>query len=138
MAKEGFLKRFWLSIAVGVGIGSQTGGAGGEKEEKNGHYGWNFLGLEWFFLFGPLLGFDILYKKFGLTFTPLGIVGANFLGFGLGGGFHIGRKINIGIFVPIEALAVIIPTWSAGILSGIIGILFIVGIIALIYRFIKK
>jgi hypothetical protein len=131
------VSRFWISPVVGIAVGGQNLGGHGDKNTAGGNYGWNFAGLAWFFLAGVLFGFDIIKKKFGLFFSPVLMIGGSVVLPGLGFGVSIGRRLNLGLIIPIEVLTVVIGTTLAAIGSIIIGALLVIGVIALIWKHVK-
>jgi hypothetical protein len=94
--------------------------------------GWNFAGLDWYFVLGLILGLDLIVDKFGLYVAPLIMVGSNSLVPGVGFGISLFRRIGLGVIIPFWMLGVIIPTIVAIIGSAAIGVLLLIGIVAAI------
>ena len=128
-----FGDRGWASITVGVAADGVAGqGSPGRDNEHKGLAGWNFAGLDWYFVLGLILGFDLVVDTFGLYVAPLLMVGSNSIVPGVGLGISLFRRIGLGVIIPFWRLGVIVPTIIAVIGSAAIGVLLLVGIVVAI------
>ena len=63
-----FGDRGWASITVGLAADGVTGqGSPGKDNEHKGLAGWNFAGLDWYFVIGLIVGFDFVVDRFGVV-----------------------------------------------------------------------
>lgn len=126
-------ERGWVSFTVGVAAGGVAGqGAPGRDNEHKGLAGWNFAGLDWYFVLGLILGLDLIVDRFGLYVAPLLMVGSNSIVPGVGLGISLFRRIGFGVIIPFWMLGVIVPTIIAVIGSAAIGVLLLLGIVVAI------
>ena len=125
--------RGWVSITVGVAADGLAGqGAPGRDSEHKGLAGWNFAGLDWYFVIGLILGFDFVVDRFGVYVAPLVMVGSNSIVPGVGLGIVLFRRIGLGVIVPFWMFGVIVPAIVAIIGSAAIGILLLLGVVLII------
>ena len=90
--------RGWISVTVGVAADGVTGqGAPGKDNEHKGLAGWNFAGLDWYFVVGLIFGFDLVVDKFGLYVAPLIMIGSDSIVPGIGVGISLFRRIGLGV-----------------------------------------
>ena len=123
-------ERGWVSITVGVAADGIAGqGAPGRDNEHKGLAGWNFAGLDWYFVIGLICGFDLVGEKFGVYAAPLIMIGSNSIVPGVGVGFALFRRIGLGVIIPFWMLGVIVPTIVAIIGSAAIGIVLLIGVV---------
>ncbi len=116
-----------------MAAGGVTGqGAPGRDNEHKGLAGWNFVGLDWYFVLGLIFGLDLVVDKFGLYVAPLIMVGSNSIVPGVGFGIALFRRICLGAIIPFWMLGIIVPTIVAVIGSAAIGVLLLIGIVAAI------
>jgi hypothetical protein len=128
-----FGDRGWVSITVGVAADGVAGqGAPGRDNEHKGLAGWNFAGLDWYFVIGLIFGFDLVVDKFGLYLAPLIMIGSDSIVPGVGVGIALFRRIGLGVIIPFWMLGIIVPTIVAIIGSAAIGVLLVIGIAAAI------
>jgi len=134
-----FGERGWASITVGIAAGGVAGqGAPGRDNEHKGLAGWNFAGLDWYFVLGLIFGFDLVVDKFGLYAAPLIMVGSNSLVPGIGFGIALFRRFGLGVIIPFWMLGVIVPTIFATIASAAIGIVLLIGIVVAILLIVRR
>jgi len=125
--------RGWISITVGVAANGLTGqGASGKDNEHKGLAGWNFAGLDWYFVIGLIFGLDLVVDKFGLYAAPLIMVGSDSVVPGIGLGISFFRRIGLGVIVPFWMLGVIVPAIVAVIGSAAIAVVLLIGLVILI------
>jgi hypothetical protein len=128
-----FGNRGWVSITVGVAAGGVAGqGAPGRDNEHKGLAGWNFAGIDWYFVLGLIFGFDLVVDKFGLYAAPLIMVGSNSFVPGIGFGIALFRRIGLGVIIPFWMFGVIVPAIVAIIASAAIGVVLLIGIVVAI------
>ena len=122
--------RGWASITVGVAAGGVTGqGAPGRDNEHKGLVGWNFAGLDWYFVIGLVFGLDFFVDKLGVYAAPLIMVGSNSVVPGIGFGIALFRRVGLGIIVPSWMFGVIVPAIVAVIGSAAIAIVLLIGLV---------
>ena len=125
--------RGWISITVGVAADGVTGqGASGKDNEHKGLAGWNFAGLDWYFVIGLILGFDFVVDRFGVYVAPLIMIGSDSIIPGVGIGISFFRRLGLGVIIPFWMLGIIIPTFVAVIGSVAIGVILLIGIVVAI------
>ena len=128
-----FGDRGWVSFTVGVAADGVAGqGSPGRDNEHKGLAGWNFAGLDWYFVVGLICGFDLVVDKFGLYVAPLIMIGSDSIVPGVGLGISLFRRIGLGVIVPFWMLGVIVPAIVATIGSAAIGLLLVIGIVVAI------
>ena len=126
-------ERGWISITVGVAADGVAGqGASGKDNEHKGLAGWNFAGLDWYFVVGLIFGFDLVVDKFGVYAAPLIMIGSDSIVPGVGFGIALFRRIGLGIIVPFWMLGIIVPTIIAVLGSAAIGIALLIGVVLVI------
>jgi hypothetical protein len=131
--------RGWFSITVGVAAGGVAGqGAPGRDNEHKGLAGWNFAGLNWYFVIGLIFGFDFVVDKFGVYAAPLIMFGSNSVIPGVGFGIALFRRIGLGVIIPFWMLGVIVPAFIAIIGSAAIGVLLLVGIVVVVVSLARR
>ena|SRR5208337_1527793 len=134
-----FGERGWASITVGIAAGGVAGqGAPGRDNEHKGLAGWNFAGLDWYFVLGLIFGFDFIVDKFGLYAAPLIMIGSNSFVPGIGFGIALFRRFGLGVIIPFWMLGVIVPTIFATIASAAIGIVLLIGIVVAILFIVRR
>jgi hypothetical protein len=137
-----FGDRGWISITVGVAADGVAGqGAPGRDNEHKGLAGWNFAGLDWYFVIGLIFGFDLIVDKFGLYAAPLIMIGSNSIVPGIGLGIALFRRFGLGVIVPFWMLGIIVPAIVALIGSAAIGIVLLIGLALMIIaaaRWVKR
>jgi len=134
-----FGERGWASITVGIAAGGVAGqGAPGRDNEHKGLAGWNFAGLDWYFVLGLIFGFDFIVDKFGLYAAPLIMIGSNSFVPGIGFGIALFRRFGLGVIIPFWMLGVIVPTIFATIASTAIGIVLLIGIVVAILFIVRR
>ena len=134
-----FGERGWASITVGIAAGGVAGqGAPGRDNEHKGLAGWNFAGLDWYFVLGLIFGFDFIVDKFGLYAAPLIMVGSNSFIPGIGFGISLFRRFGLGVIIPFWMLGVIVPTIFATIASAAIGVVLLIGIVVAILFIVRR
>ena len=122
-----------MSITVGVAADGVTGqGAPGRDNEHKGLAGWNFAGLDWYFVIGLIFALDLVVDKFGLYVAPLIMIGSDSIVPGVGLGIALFRRIGLGVIIPFWMFGVIVPAIVAVIGSAAIGVLLLIGIVAAI------
>jgi len=125
--------RGWISITVGIAADGVTGqGASGKDNEHKGLAGWNFAGLDWYFVAGLIFGLDFVVDKFGVYAAPLIMIGSNSVVPGIGFGIALFRRIGLGVIVPFWMLGIIVPAIVAIIGSAVIGIVLLIILVLLI------
>ena len=125
--------RGWISITVGVAVDGVTGqGASGKDNEHKGLAGWNFAGLDWYFVVGLIFGLDFVVDKFGVYAAPLIMIGSDSVVPGIGFGIALFRRLGFGVIIPFWMFGVIVPAIIAVIGSAAIGILLLILIVAAI------
>ncbi len=128
-----FGDRGWASITVGIAAGGVAGqGSPGKDNEHKGLAGWNFAGLDWYFVLGLIFGFDFVVDKFGLYAAPLIMIGSNSIVPGIGFGIALFRRVGLGVIIPFWMFGVIVPTIFATIASAAIGVILLIGIVVTI------
>jgi hypothetical protein len=125
--------RGWVSFTVGVAADGVAGqGSPGRDNEHKGLAGWNFAGLDWYFVIGMIFGLDLVVDRFGLYVAPLIMIGSDSLVPGVGVGIALFRRIGLGVIVPFWMFGIIVPAIVAAIGSAAIGVLLLIGIVAVI------
>ena len=125
--------RGWISITVGIAADGVTGqGASGKDNEHKGLAGWNFAGLDWYFVVGLIFGFDFVVDKFGVYAAPLIMIGSNSVVPGIGFGIALFRRVGFGVIVPFWMLGIIVPAIVATIGSAAIGVVLLIGLVLII------
>lgn len=123
----------WVSITVGIAADGVTGqGSPGKDNEHKGLAGWNFAGLDWYFVLGLIFGLDFVVDKFGVYATPLIMIGSNSVVPGIGFGIALFRRIGFGVILPFSMLGIIVPAIVALIGSAAIGIVLLIGLVLII------
>ena len=126
-------ERGWISVTVGIAADGVTGqGAPGRDDEHKGLAGWNFAGLDWYFVIGLIFGFDLAVDKFGVYAAPLIMIGSNSVVPGIGFGISLFRRIGLGVILPFWMLGIIVPTIIAAIGSAAIGVILLIGLVLII------
>ena len=126
-------QRGWIAPTVGIAAGGVTGqGAPGKNDEHKGLAGWNFAGLDWYFVIGLIFGFDLAVDKFGVYAAPLIMIGSDSVVPGIGFGISLFRRIGLGVILPFWMLGIIVPTIVAAIGSAAIGIVLLIGLVLII------
>jgi len=126
-------ERGWISITVGVAADGIAGqGAPGKDNEHKGLAGWNFAGLDWYFVVGLIFGFDFVVDKFGVYAAPLIMIGSNSVVPGIGFGIALFRRVGFGVIVPFWMLGIIVPAIVATIGSAAIGVVLLIGLVLII------
>jgi hypothetical protein len=126
-------QRGWIAPTAGIAAGGVTGqGAPGKDDEHKGLAGWNFAGLDWYFVIGLIFGFDLAVDKFGVYAAPLIMIGSNSVVPGIGFGISLFRRIGLGVILPFWMLGIIVPTIVAAIGSAAIGIVLLIGLVLII------
>ena len=129
-----FGERGWASITVGIAADGVTGqGSPGKDNEHKGLAGWNFAGLDWYFVIGLIFGFDLVVDKFGLYLAPLIMIGSDSIVPGVGVGIALFRRIGLGVIIPFWMFGVIVPTIVAVIGSAAIGVILLIGVVLAIF-----
>jgi len=125
-----FGERGWASITVGVAVDGVTGqGSPGKDNDHKGLAGWNFAGLDWYFVIGLVLGFDFVVEKFGLYVAPLIMIGSDSIVPGVGIGISLFRRLGLGVIIPFWMFGVIVPAIVAIIGSAAIGVVLLIFIV---------
>ncbi len=125
--------RGWISITVGVAVDGVTGqGASGKDNEHKGLAGWNFAGLDWYFIVGLIFGFDLVVDTFGVYAAPLIMIGSDSVIPGIGFGIALYRRVGLGVIVPFWMLGVIIPGFVALLGSAVIAIVLVIFVVLMI------
>jgi len=133
-----FGDRVWFSVTVGVAANGVTGqGSPGRDNEHKGLAGWNFAGLDWYFVVGLICGLDFLVDKFGVYAAPLIMIGSNSVVPGIGLGIALFRRICLGVIIPFWMFGVIIPAIVATIGSAAVGIVLLIGFVLMIVTAIR-
>ena len=128
-----FGERGLVSFTVGIAAGGVAGqGAPGRDNEHKGLAGWNFAGLDWYFVIGLIFGFDLVIDKFGVYVAPLIMIGSDSIVPGVGLGVALFRRIGLGVIIPFWMFGVIVPAIVAVIGSVAIGVLLLIGIVVTI------
>ncbi|MGD0422768.1 MAG: hypothetical protein ABSA92_04855 [Candidatus Bathyarchaeia archaeon] len=134
-----FGDRGWVSITVGIAAGGVAGqGASGKDNEHKGLAGWNFAGLDWYFVLGLIFGFDFVVDKFGLYAAPLIMIGSNSIVPGIGLGIALFRRVGLGVIIPFWMFGVIVPTIFATIASAAIGVILLIGVVVAILFIVRR
>ena len=129
-----FGDRGWASITVGIAVDGVTGqGSPGRDNDHKGLAGWNFAGLDWYFVVGLIFGFDFVVDKFGLYLAPLIMIGSDSIVPGVGVGIALFRRVGLGVIIPFWMFGVIVPTIVAVIGSAAIGILLLIGVVVAVF-----
>jgi hypothetical protein len=129
-----FGDRGWVSFTVGVAADGVAGqGSPGRDNEHKGLAGWNFAGLDWYFVLGLIFGFDLVVDKFGLYAAPLIMIGSNSVVPGLGVGIALFRRIGLGVIIPFWMIGIIVPAIVAVIGSAAIGAVVLIGVVVAIF-----
>jgi hypothetical protein len=127
--------RGWISITAGVAVDGVTGqGASGKDNEHKGLAGWNFAGLDWYFIIGLIFGLDLVVDQFGVYVAPLIMIGSNSVVPGIGFGVALSRRVGFGVIVPFWMLGIIVPAIVALVGSAAIGIVALVFLVLIIVR----
>jgi len=130
--------RLWFSVTVGVAANGVTGqGSPGRDNEHKGLAGWNFAGLDWYFVVGLICGLDFLVDKFGVYAAPLIMIGSNSVVPGIGLGIALFRRICLGVIIPFWMFGVIIPAIVATIGSAAVGVVLLIGFVLMIVTAIR-
>lgn len=125
--------RGWISITVGVAVDGVTGqGASGKDNEHKGLAGWNFAGLDWYFIVGLIFGLDLVVDTFGVYAAPLIMVGSESVIPGIGFGIALYRRVGLGVIVPFWMLGVIIPGFVALLGSAAIAIVLVIFVVLMV------
>ena len=128
-----FGDRGWVSFTVGVAADGVAGqGSPGRDNEHKGLAGWNFAGLDWYFVLGLILGFDLVVDKFGLYAAPLIMIGSNSVVPGVGVGIALFRRIGLGVIIPFWMFGIIVPAIVAVIGSAAIGVVLLICVVVAI------
>ena len=131
--------RGWISVTVGVAADGVAGqGAPGRDQEHKGLAGWNFAGLDWYFVLGLIFGFDFMVDRFGVYAAPLIMIGSNSVVPGIGFGVALFRRIGLGVIVPFWMLGLIVPGIVASVGSAAIGIVILIGVILLVVGAVRR
>lgn len=129
-----FGERGWASITVGIAADGVTGqGSPGKDNEHKGLAGWNFAGLDWYFVIGLIFGFDFLVDQFGVYLAPLIMIGSDSIVPGVGVGIALFRRVGLGVIIPFWMFGVIVPTIVAVIGSAAIGVILLIGVVLAIF-----
>ena len=122
-----FGDRGWASITVGVAADGVTGqGSPGKDNEHKGLAGWNFAGLDWYFVIGLIVGFDFVVDRFGVYVAPLIMIGSDSIVPGVGIGISFFRRLGLGVIIPFWMFGVIVPAIVAVIGSAAIGVVLLI------------
>ena len=128
-----FGDRGWASITVGVAADGVTGqGSPGRDDEHKGLAGWNFAGLDWYFVIGLIFGLDFVVDKFGVYVAPLIMIGSDSIVPGVGIGISFFRRVGLGVIIPFWMVGVVVPAIVAIIGSAAIGVLLLIFIVVAI------
>ena len=126
-------QRGWIAPTAGIAAGGVTGqGAPGRDDEHKGLAGWNFAGLDWYFIIGLIFGFDFAVDKFGVYAAPVIMIGSDSIVPGIGLGISLFRRVGLGVIVPFWMLGIIVPTFVAVIGSAAVGVVLVIGIVLVI------
>ena len=129
-----FGDRGWASITVGIAADGVTGqGSPGRDNDHKGLAGWNFAGLDWYFVIGLIFGFDLVVDKFGLYVAPLIMIGSVSIVPGVGIGIALFRRVGLGVIIPFWMFGVIVPTIVAVIGSLAVGVILLIGVVLAIF-----
>jgi hypothetical protein len=119
-----------VPFTVGVAAGGVSGqGAPGRDNEHKGLAGWNFAGLDWYFVLGLIFDLDLVVDRFGLYVAPLIMVGSNSLVPGVGVWVALFRRIGLGVIIPFWMFGVLVPAVVAFIGSVAIGVPLLLGLV---------
>jgi hypothetical protein len=133
-----FGDRGWASITVGVAADGVTGqGSPGRDNEHKGLAGWNFAGLDWYFVIGLIFGFDFVVDRFGIYVAPLIMIGSDSIVPGVGIGISLFRRLGLGVIIPFWMFGVIVPAIVAGIGSAAIGVVLLFFIVVAIWGIVR-
>jgi len=125
--------RGWISITVGIAADGVTGqGSPGKDNEHKGLAGWNFAGLDWYFVIGLIFGLDFVVDKFGVYAAPLIMIGSDSVVPGVGLGIALYRRIGLGVIVPFWMVGIIVPAIVATIGSAAIGVVLVIVLLLII------
>jgi len=125
--------RGWISITVGVAADGVTGqGASGKDNEHKGLAGWNFAGLDWYFVIGLIFGFDFIVDRFGVYVAPLIMIGSDSIVPGVGIGISFFRRLGLGLIIPFWMFGVIVPAIVAVIGSAAVAIVLVISLVLII------
>jgi len=125
--------RGWISITVGIAAEGVTGqGSPGKDNEHKGLAGWNFAGLDWYFVIGLIFGLDFVVDKFGVYAAPLIMIGSDSVVPGVGLGIALYRRIGLGVIIPFWMLGIIVPAIVATIGSAAIGVVLVIVLLLII------
>jgi len=125
--------RGWISITVGIAAEGVTGqGSPGKDNEHKGLAGWNFAGLDWYFVIGLIFGLDFVVDKFGVYAAPLIMIGSDSVVPGVGLGIALYRRIGLGVIVPFWMVGIIVPAIVATIGSAAIGVVLVIVLLLII------
>ena len=133
-----FGDRGWASITVGLAADGVTGqGSPGKDNEHKGLAGWNFAGLDWYFVIGLIVGFDFVVDRFGMYVAPLIMIGSDSIVPGVGVGISFFRRLGLGVIIPFWMLGVIVPAIVAIIGSAAIGVVLLIFIVVAILGIVR-
>src|SRR5208337_2607517 len=133
-----FGDRGWVSFTVGVAADGVTGqGSPGRDNEHKGLAGWNFAGLDWYFVIGLIVGFDFVVDRFGVYVAPLIMIGSDSIVPGVGIGISFFRRLGLGVIIPFWMLGVIVPAIVAVIGSAAIGVVLLIFIVVAILGIVR-
>ena len=133
-----FGDRGWASITVGLAADGVTGqGSPGKDNEHKGLAGWNFAGLDWYFVIGLIVGFDFVVDRFGVYVAPLIMIGSDSIVPGVGIGISFFRRLGLGVIIPFWMLGVIVPAIVAVIGSAAIGVVLLIFIVVAILGIVR-
>jgi hypothetical protein len=101
-------------------------GSPGKDNEHKGLAGWNFAGLDWYFVIGLIVGFDFVVDRFGVYLAPLIMIGSDSIVPGVGIGISLFRRLGLGVIIPFWMFGVIVPAVVAVIGSAAIGVVLLI------------
>jgi hypothetical protein len=133
-----FGERGWASITVGLAADGVTGqGSPGKDNEHKGLAGWNFAGLDWYFVIGLIVGFDFVIDRFGVYVAPLIMIGSDSIVPGVGIGISLFRRLGLGVIIPLWMFGVIVPAIVAVIGSAAIGVVLLIFLVFAIWSIVR-
>jgi hypothetical protein len=133
-----FGDRGWASITVGIAADGVTGqGSPGRDNDHKGLAGWNFAGLDWYFVIGLIFGFDFVVERFGVYLAPLIMIGSDSVVPGVGIGISLYRRLGFGVIIPFWMFGVIVPAIVALIGSAAIGVVLLFFIVVAIWGLVR-
>jgi hypothetical protein len=133
-----FGDRGWASITVGIAADGVTGqGSPGRDNDHKGLAGWNFAGLDWYFVIGLIFGFDFVVDRFGVYLAPLIMIGSDSIVPGVGIGISFYRRLGLGVIIPFWMFGVIVPAIVALIGSAAIGVVLLFFIVVAIWGLVR-